>query len=107
MRKLHVGVEFGRRYEGCCATSMTPGHVITTGAVKIERSMTIEPKAPIAPTESISPLYEQIVEDFLARAEKDDAIPHGTLKRIRAAFAAGPPKAAALVDAFSADDDFE
>lgn len=59
------------------------------------------------PLATTSPLYEQIVEDFLARAAKDDAIPTGTVKRLKAAFAAGPPKPAALTDAFSADDDLE
>ena len=67
--------------------------------------MTTDPKAIPAPI--ASPLYDQIVQDFLARAEKDVLIPASTVKRLKAAFAGGSPKPTALVDAFSADDDLD
>ena len=57
--------------------------------------------------ESVSPLYEQIVADFLARLETDAAIPNSVVKRLKAAFADGPPKTAALAVVFDSDDDIE
>jgi hypothetical protein len=68
--------------------------------------MSTDPTATPDQIETTS-LYEQIVADFLARAGKDDAIPDGTVRHLKAAFAAGPPKPAVLVDAFRADDDLE
>ncbi len=63
---------------------------------------------PATPLEGTSPLYEQIVEDFLARAEKEDSIPKYLVKNLKAAFADGPPKTAAdLILAFTTDDDIE
>ena len=74
----------------------------------MRNSMTADPTNPsAAPAETSSPLYEQIVADFLARAEKDESIPDYAVKNLKAAFADGPPKSAALIDAFSADDDVE
>jgi len=69
---------------------------------------TLEPtSSSVAPLETTSPLYEQIVADFFARAEKDDSIPDYAVRNLKAAFAAGPPKSAEIVEAFSADDDVE
>ena len=57
--------------------------------------------------ETISPLYEQIVQDFLARVEKDEAIPRHVVKNLRSIFGAGTPKSAELLVAFASGDDIE
>jgi len=62
---------------------------------------------PRAPIDSTSPLYDQILSDFLKRAETDDKIPTQVVKNLKAAFNDGPPKSTDLVKAFSADDDVE
>lgn len=69
--------------------------------------MKTETKASLAAIEIASPLYDQIVDDFLKRAAADDAIPGAVVKHLKAAFAAGPPKLAVLIDAFGADDDLK
>jgi hypothetical protein len=73
----------------------------------MRRPTRTKPNTNPMPLESTSPIYDHIMEDFLARAGKEDAISPTTMRRLRAAFEAGPPKPAVLIDAFGAHDELD
>lgn len=56
---------------------------------------------------STSPVHQQIVEDFLQRAEEDSEIPDYVVRQLRRLFEQDAPKKDAFVEAFRADEDVE
>jgi len=56
---------------------------------------------------SRSPVYEQIVQDFLERAAEDASIPDTLVQRLKSLFGQGAPKKEAFIAAFKADEDVE